>query len=132
MKPNLSVEFLRGLLFAYVAFRLYVQLRAAHFALVYAESTPWFAAVLLAVDTFLYGALGYALLFTPRGHARFVTIFLAVIVLIYLFSILWWNQIRPPEISSPFNPVVITQLVIGTFLVGVAYFYQRLLKKNDS
>lgn len=128
MKPHVTVEFLRGLLFSYVAYHLYVLFAGLAFSLSSLEARYWLGVVVLVVVTGAYGAVGYALLFTPKGYARFVTVFLAVILLIHLFSLIFWSQYRPADLPSPFNRALLSQLVFGALFVGLAYVHQRFLK----
>lgn len=130
MKPHITVEFLRGLLFSYVAYHLYTLCSALFFNLSFPEGLRWLVFPALGVPILIYAAIGYSLLYTPRNYARFVTIFLAIALLVYLLTAIVFSQYRPPGLPSPINRALISQLVFGTLIVGVAYAHQVL--KNRS
>lgn len=94
------------------------------------ESRDWRGIAAAGVLIAVYGSIGYALLFTPKGYARFVTVFLIVAVLTYIFGVIFWVQYRPPGLPSPLNRALISQVVFGAFFVGLAYVHQLL--KNRS
>jgi hypothetical protein len=130
MKPHITVEFTRGLLFSYVAYHLYALFAGLSLGLAIPDRLRWIAVVSIGVVIVAYGAIGYALLFTPKGYARFVTVFLAVILFIHLFGVIFWNQYRPAGLPSPFNLALISQLIFGALFVGLAYVHQRFLKSR--
>lgn len=131
MKPNISVEFLRGLLFSYVAYQFFILFSGLFFSFSILTPQLWVGIIAVMALIGAYGAIGYALLFTPKGYARFVTIFLVVILLMHLFAVFFWNQYRIAGLPSPVNRALISQLVFGALFVGLAYAHQRFLKSRQ-
>lgn len=131
MKPHISIEFLRGLLFSYVAYHLYTLFAGLFVSLPPLQVEHWIGIGIILVLIVIYGAIGYALLFTPKGYARFVTVFLVVLLLIQLFTILFLGHDRPTGLHSPSNTALVSQVVVGILFIGLAYVHQRFLKSRS-
>ena len=125
------MEFVRGLLFSYVAYDLYSILVGAYSGIVVPESLRWIGVAVAVSVIMIYVAMCYALLFTPKGYSRFVTIILGVLLAFQLVSVFFFAHFWPPMSPFPFNRMV-SQLVIGAIMFGLSWTYAYIIKKNNS
>jgi len=130
MKPNLNLDFARGVLFSYAAYNLYDILYAFAFGTFFPDPLRIIGIISAVFITGIYAGVAFALLFTPRGYARFVTIFFGIILITQIGTAAIWAGSLPPGSPSPFNRFMIAQLAIGVLIVALAFKYQRALQNK--
>jgi len=130
-KSNLSTEFVRGILFSYVAYDLYGILGVSYSVIVCPESLRWPSVVGTVFVVLIYVAMCYALLFTPKGYSWFVTIVLGILLAFQFVSVFFFAHYWPTRSSFPLSHLV-SQLVIGAIMFGLSWTYAYIIKKNNS
>lgn len=130
MKPTINLEFARGVLFSYAAYNLYDILYGFTVTTFFPGSLGIIGIISAVFITAIYAGIAFALLFTPRGYARFATIFFAVILITKIGATAVWAGMLPPGLPSPFNRFMISQLAIGILIVSLSFAYQRALENK--
>jgi len=130
MKPNLNLDFARGVLFSYAAYNLYENLYGFTITTFFPGALGIVGIISAVFITGIYAGIAFALAFTPTGYARFVTIFFAVILITKIGATAIWAGSLPPGFPSPFNRFMISQLVIGILIISLSFVYQRALQNK--
>jgi len=125
------MEFVRGILFSYVAYDLYSILGVAYSGIVFPASLRWPGVAGAVFVVLIYGAICYALLFTPKGYSRFVTTVLGILLAFQIVSVFFFAHYWPTGSPFPFIHLV-TQLVIGAIMFGLSWTYGYIIKRNNS
>lgn len=124
MKPSITLDFLRGILFAFIAYYCYVFGNALWIGF-FPRFQPYqagSAALLLAVHILLL--LG--LLFRPARSAKAVFVFLTFLCLLPIISVLYWlNYPLSALPQSPFTPRFFASLFASIGVAIVAYLHYR-------
>jgi hypothetical protein len=129
MKPSITVDFLRGILFAYVAYSCYLFSNALwiglspHFQPYQAGSS----ALLLGVYVILF----VGLLFRPASSAKTVFIFLALFCLLPIASALYWlNYPLAALPRSPFTIRFFVSLFTSVAVAAIAFVHYRFRQQH--
>lgn len=131
MKFNLTLDFLRGLLFCYATYQLYILVQSLFLGFSTTGGIQFLGVVAGIVSALIYLGVAFALLFTPRDYSRYVTLFFAVVLILQILAAVLWSQALPPGLPSPFNALLISQLVVGGLIVLLAFAFDRWLKKRQ-
>lgn len=131
MKFNLTLDFLRGLLFCYATYQLYTLGQSFFLGISSSGGIQFLGIVAGIVSALIYLGVAFALLFTPRDYSRYVTLFFAVVLILQILAAILWSQTMPSVIPSPFNALLISQLVVGGLIILLAFLFDRWLKKRQ-
>jgi hypothetical protein len=124
MKPSISVDFLRGILFAFVAYSCYQFGNALWFSSFPRLQTAQvgIAGLLLIVHLVLLTGL----LFQPARSAKAVFVFLALFCLVPIGSAIYWMNYPLRELPrSPFTPHFLSSLFVSIAVAVIAYIHYR-------
>ena len=130
MKPSLSVDFLRGILFAFVVHCCYIFANAL-WAGLFPRFQPYqagSAALLLFVYVILLGGL----LFRPRRSARAVFVFLMLLCVLQIGSGIYWFTYPLRALpQSPFTAGFFASLLGSIVATAVAYAHFRARHQHN-
>jgi hypothetical protein len=124
MKPSITVDFLRGILFAYVAYRCYLFANGLWIGFVpmFQPFQAGSSALLLGVYLILF----VGLLFRPSRSAKAVFIFLSLFCLLPIASGLYWlNYPLNALPRSPFTMRFFVSLFMSAAVAVIAYVHYR-------
>jgi len=125
VKPSVTTDFLRGILFAYVAYNCYVFAYTLWIGLSPRVQPLQAGGSALALTIFII--LGLALLFRPVRSARTVFIFISLLCLLWGGAALFWLSYPANAFSFP-RPMpaqLYRQLLSSLVVAGIAYFHYR-------
>ncbi|MEY2493259.1 MAG: hypothetical protein QOH24_2210 [Verrucomicrobiota bacterium] len=124
MKQSITIDFLRGIFFAYVAYSCYLFGNALWIGLV-----PRFQLIQAGSSALLLGVylvLFIGLLFRPARSAKAVFIFLALFCLLPIVSGLYWlNYPLSALPRSPFTMRFFVSLFTSVTVAAIAYVHYR-------
>lgn len=130
MKPSITIDFLRGILFAFVGYYCYAFGNALWIGL-FPRFQPYqagVAALFLCVHVILF----FGLLFRPARSAKAVFVFLALFCLVPIASSMYWLNYPVSALPrSPFTPRFIASLVTSIAIAIVAYIHYRARQQQQ-
>jgi hypothetical protein len=124
MKPSLTLDFLRGILFAFVTHECYTLIVVLVAILPLPAQLPGAGAAGLLLVVHLVLLLG--LLFRPHSSAKAVFVFLALFCLLPVgWAFYWLGYPLRALPRSPFTVSWIMSVLTSFAVAGIAYFHYR-------
>jgi len=131
MKPSVTSDFFRGILFAYVAYNCYMFAYMLWIGLFPRFQPLQAGASALALAIFII--LGLALLFRPVRSARIIFVFISLFCFLWGGSALFWLSYPANAFSFP-RPMpaqLYRQLLSSVAVASIAYFYYRRRQERE-
>lgn len=129
LKPQLNLDFIRGVLFSYVAYQI-CTLFLTGYGFRFSESFRVLGFIIWGLIFLLYLVVAAALLFAPRAYSRLITIFFAIMLAVQITAAVVWAQHFPAGFS-PFNHMLISQLVVGFLMVLLATAFHLIAQRRQ-
>lgn len=129
LKPQLNLDFIRGVLFSYVAYQI-LALFITGYGLEFTESFRLIGLIGGVVLFLIYLAAAAALIFAPRSYSRIITIFFAITLVLQVAGAVVWAQHFPAGFS-PFNRMLVSQLVVGALMVALATAFHFMARRRE-
>jgi hypothetical protein len=130
LKPSITVDFLRGILVAYVAYECYV-FAAGLWVGLSSRSQPLVLGA-SAIPLTVYIALFVALLFRPAPSAKAVFVFLTLFASLQFAAALYWlSHPMVRSLSTTSKIQHFRSLLMCPAVVIAAYLYDRGVKQTN-